>query len=248
MIPGFCSAGSGGGPPTALLMAASVWLDASDAATVTLSGSDVTDWASKASALSVTQSNGSLRPNYTATINGKNVVTFATNDYLANSSAALLKNVGGWTVYIVVKPAQNTSLAHFMQVDTNVAAARAAVRQLITSGFWAMGGRRGNGDAFASNDSSTQVGTGVAKLVTAVADFSTTTATLYLNRVQIAQNTSWLTSGVTDNNGGGLTMGNSGALTAPYSGDIAEFLIYGSAQSAANQDSVNSYLMTKWGL
>jgi hypothetical protein len=68
-----------------------LWLDASDAATVTLSGSDVTQWDDKSgNGNHVTQSTSGNRPDYDTTtniVNGLNVITFdGSDDFLAKAT------------------------------------------------------------------------------------------------------------------------------------------------------------------
>jgi hypothetical protein len=52
----------------------------------------------------------------------------------------------------------------------------------------------------------------------------------------------------TANSKGSFTMGAAGNGTSPFSGNLAEIIIYNSALSDANRSAVESYLMFKWGI
>lgn len=91
-IPQLAIRGAGGGPalwdPEELGAALALWLDASDAATVTLSGSNVSQWEDKSgNARDFSQGVAGTQPAYAlASINGLNTISFdGTNDALARS-------------------------------------------------------------------------------------------------------------------------------------------------------------------
>lgn len=94
--------------PTAPVAGYTAWYDASDTATISLSGSDVTQWNDKsANGYNLAQSSSSLRPQSgTRTINSKNVIDYNSNvDTLVASTAAnwtFLSNSAGSTVFIMI--------------------------------------------------------------------------------------------------------------------------------------------------
>jgi hypothetical protein len=66
----------------------SLWLDASDATTITASSGDVSQWNNKGSLGNFTQATGAVQPKTGATtLNGRNVIDFA-GDYLTSADAA----------------------------------------------------------------------------------------------------------------------------------------------------------------
>jgi hypothetical protein len=94
-----------------------LWLDASDTSTISLSGSEVTQWNDKSgNSKNVTQSTSARRPSSGLnTINSKNVITFGGDDLLQASTAsdwAFLHNSGGSTVF-AVSISDNTAAAEF---------------------------------------------------------------------------------------------------------------------------------------
>lgn len=84
-----------------------MWLDAADATTVTLNGSNVSQWNDKSgNGHHATQSSSSLQPAYTSSgLNGKNVITFS-KDELRVSNLSL--NGSGWEFYLVVTRSSGT--------------------------------------------------------------------------------------------------------------------------------------------
>lgn len=102
------SAISGNLTPTAPVAGYTAWYDASDTATITLSGSDVTQWNDKsANGYNLTQPNSGFRPQSgTRTINSLNVIDYNANtDTLVASTAAnwtFFSNSAGSTVFLVI--------------------------------------------------------------------------------------------------------------------------------------------------
>jgi hypothetical protein len=96
------------GAPTAPVAGYTAWFDAADTATISLSGSNVTQWNDKsANAYNLVQGNNSFRPQSgTRTINSKNVIDYnGSTDTLNASTAAnwtFLNNSTGSTVFIMI--------------------------------------------------------------------------------------------------------------------------------------------------
>ncbi|OBQ32885.1 MAG: hypothetical protein AN487_21545, partial [Anabaena sp. CRKS33] len=98
-----------GGPqlwrPSNLGSALALWLDAEDAASITLNGSTVSQWNDKSgNARNVSQATAANQPTLTTSgLNGKPVLTFDGADWLFNANpGALLRNVAGGTVAAVM--------------------------------------------------------------------------------------------------------------------------------------------------
>ena len=94
--------------PAAPVAGYTAWFDAADTSTISVSGSDVTQWRDKsANAYHLAQPSGSYRPQSgTRTINSLNVVDYNSNvDTLVASTAAnwtFLSNSTGSTVFIMI--------------------------------------------------------------------------------------------------------------------------------------------------
>lgn len=260
MIPGFSAVGnsdSGAAPFSPDDIAGlELWLDASDAATVTLSGSDVTTWANKGSLGGSLDTSGGLydNPTYaTAVQNGLNAIdtVVASGQALRITNQAVLKQVAGWTIFVVAKPSNNTPGAQYAILSIGGAGAtttRAHVGIAPTTGYWRTGGRRLDADTFVFVASTTQASTANVGLITAIGDYTNTDGTLRLDGAQIAQDTAWLTSGNTSNTNGQITFADNGAATSFYGGRTYEILVYNTVLSGGDITTVEAYLTSKWGL
>lgn len=91
-----------------LSLSPALWLDASDAATITSSGGKVSQWNDKSgNGRNVTQATSAAQPSTgTATQNGRNVLVFDGSDYLAAATAADWKFLHDGTNYIVASAVQ----------------------------------------------------------------------------------------------------------------------------------------------
>lgn len=235
-----------------LISGLQAWYDASDSSSITLSSTEVTQWNDKsASSFNVTPNGAGNRPSYTNTQNGRKVVTFTTGKGLGNSSATALRSVSGWTIFTAFGTSATTTAQNVFVVGVNTqGAARAEVVYINpTTGYVDCGGRRLSGDSYAAATTSTNVGSDF-NVWTGVGDYTNTTATLFKNGTQVAQNTSWLTAGSTANDWGSISVGAaSGWLSspgAPLIGSIGEIVVYNSVLSTADRQRVEAYLKTKW--
>lgn len=229
-----------------------LWLDAADAATITESAGAVSQWNDKsASGFNVTQSTALLKPTYVTSVqNGRNIVRFGGSHEMQNTSATLLRNVAGWTIFTVQKTTTNspTVIATPCYVRDSAGSARAiGVSVAATSGFSRFGGRRQAGDSFQAVENTTQVSTAAFYQATSVGDYTNTDGTLFLAGVQSVQNTSWSTAGNTDNDAGNLFVGSQ-ATVAFWSGDIAEITIFDRVLSTVNRNRETARLKVKWGI
>ena len=93
----------------------SLWLDASDSSTITLNGSNVSQWRDKsgAAAPAAAQSTAASQPAYNASgLNGRGTIDFATTRSLVFGSSTAsfnyLHNATGGTVFMVVRPGDSS--------------------------------------------------------------------------------------------------------------------------------------------
>lgn len=102
---GFVQSGRFGGAWTPASISAAVWLDSSDAATITSSGGAVSSWANKGSAGgSFDQSTAGKNPTTGgSTQNSLNVVTFDGGDFLTCDLGSDVLGVTSWYVWAVAK-------------------------------------------------------------------------------------------------------------------------------------------------
>lgn len=248
-----------GGPqlwrPSNLGTNLALWLDAEDAASITLNGSTVSQWNDKSgNGRNVSQATAANQPNYTASgLNGKPVITFdGTNDALLNASAELMRAVSGTTVVMVMSRAANlTTEAVSLWVGTSVGNARLVMSHRVGlaapgEGF-VSGGRRLSTDSF-------QTVTGFAYTsdpIIAAARHDYANANLEIWQDGTAgPSRVYQTAGVTDNNAGELAVGAAlvTGTNLPFNGYIAEITLVHSALSTTDRERLEGYLAWKWGL
>ena len=241
--------------PDELGASLALWLDAEDAASITLNGSTVSQWDDKSgNARHVSQATAANQPNYTASgLNGKQVITFdGTNDALINASAGLMRAVSGATAVMVMSRAANLAAgSDALWIGTSVGNARLVMGVRIGlaapgEGFTS-GGRRLSTDTF-------QTVTGFAYtsnpiIAAARHDYANTNLEIWQDGTAGASRV-YQTAGVTDNNAGPLSVGagNVAGTGAPFNGYIAEITLVHSALSTTDRQKLEGYLAHKWGL
>jgi len=213
-----------------------VWLDASDASTITLNGSTVSQCDDKSgNNRHATQATASNQPTYTtAGLNGKNVLTFS------NAGGTYLSVPGGVSDYFAYQSAfivySDTSTAAYTTAlgGRYVAATRAAYHghidnsQLFHATFTSAETR--NGDNFKNG---TDIGDG------------TSTA-----RPSTPAIFSFVATGQFDVDRRFQTIGADAAVPTSrgITGLIAEVILLENAASAADRQKTEGYLAHKWGL
>lgn len=228
-----------------------LWLDASDASTITSSSGNVSQWDDKSgNGYHVTQATGTAQPKTgTITQNGLNVLDFdGTNHYLIRETdTALGRNVTGLTVYWVASfDSGGSGLVVAFATNLAVNATRVA-SGFNTSTQFNNSGRTLDSDSSVSANSST-LATGTWYANCAVFDYANTDLNLYVNRTADGSNTSFQTATTTSNTDSlRLTVGAGAGLAQRVNGQIAEVLVYHSAHSSTDREKVFDYLDGKWG-
>ena len=218
-------------------------LDASDASSFTLSGSNVVTWADlSTSGNDASQLSTSLQPTrVSAAMNGLPVVRFdGTDDYLGLLSTMNL--TGGMELFVV---AQNVNSGDFI--------ANGWQHSTPGGGFRIQGNNGGN--------LSVQFGASVATLPSAVTSpYSELVGLTYDDGSDdyALRRTGELASSITGGNNYnvnsanfskiGASNNNTGDVIFPLDGDIAEILIYDQPLSVSDRQFVEASLAYKWGL
>jgi hypothetical protein len=216
----------------------SAWYDASNAASITLNGSTVSQWSDlSGNGRHQVQGSASLQPNYNATgLNGKGTLT-TTGTQWTQSSAFATPAAGKYTVFLVVKSDNLGGLPAFFQRG----AVNDAHSLLITpTNTWAARRSSGNQGAYAVSPSIAQ---SVFYILTLV--FRSDLSRIFVGSTQGTDNTATVTA---PSGNKVLTLF---ALDSSYqSGQpgLAEFIYYSDELSAADQSKVRSYLSKKWGV
>lgn len=230
--------GTSGPPPfgPSDLVGLSLWLDAADATTLTLSGSDVSTWVDKSSvANSYTQSTSGNMPSYSldSTYGAYGVFFDGVNDNLVpvNNSLRSL-NSSNWTIFYVSRLTGTTD--NYMSIYRS-----------SPSGFW----NRFRVDI--PQWSFYVVGSEVAvnqSLVNARGIFSdvvsSTAHTVYQNGSQLGSPSTGVSTSYSET----FTIGGNGTNES-MTGYMFEFIIYnGTGLTTLNRQKVEGYLAWKWNL
>jgi hypothetical protein len=246
--------------PTTPVAGYKAWYDAADTATITVSGSAVTQWNDKsANGYNLTQGTAANRPlSGTRTLNGKNVIDFdGINDSLNAATPAnwtFLNNDVGSSMFIVLY-SDITATTGF------IASTAAASSANIGLDFI----RNGSDDlvrAFVRNGgaggSVSSVNQGLLTDDTAVyytmllTPNNATTADRAISRVNGGAEIKNNTVSNAPNNGNptqALCVGDySNGAGAGFNGTIGEIIFYASVLNATDRALNESYLKNKWGL
>ena len=218
----------------------SLWLDASDSDTITLSGSDVTTWADKSGAGN-TVTAASNRPSIAvAQQNGLDGIFFDTNEWLtkASPSTSMMGNV---TVFFVVENESNTADRVLCSIGGLTTDLSWEVTKSTSYQFRAYSSI--NGVAFNAMVSSTNVCPIAAGALYGYFYHGAADADLFWDggTVSGTANTKNVTSA-------DFVIGGNEPYWSDWYGYAYEFLVYDSILSAANQSAVVAYLEEKWGL
>jgi hypothetical protein len=246
--------------PTSPVAGYTLWLDAADTATISLSGSAVTQWTDKsASAYTFTQATGANQPvSGTTTQNSKNVMVFNTNDSLAATSAAsvwkFLSDGSTYTVMMACKTtdavAQQIALSTYSGSGASIGVSIGTeTTNNINHGVL----RNVSGSPAVQNNSANNVLTTSFTYISVLGDPNNATAA---NRSDIRakqgsaiKNNSVTFSPSTSNPYQSLRVGDyiqGGAVG--WIGQIGEILIYTSILSASDLLLNQQYLANKWGV
>lgn len=241
------------GTPTAPVAGYTLWLDATDATTITSSGGDVSQWNDKSgNARNFTQGTGANQPKTgTRTINSKNVIDFdGSTDFMScPSSTSLfnyLHNTTGGTVFFVGL-IDTTSSAVTLRNTTGSSADIGMYADL----------NGGNDFAFIVNGSP---GAGPA---TSSGNISITTSTAFYLSYKFDANNGTAANRILISKNGASFLGNNSATFTPsgsnatldmrisggaYNGVIGEVIFYSGILSSGDITLVQSYLAAKWGI
>ena len=235
------------------------WYDASDTATISLSGSAVTQWNDKSgNSYNLTQGTAARRPSSGVnTLNSKNVITFAGDDVLQASTASnwtFLSNAGGATVFLTAY--YDSSSVQTIIFDTSTATTAAVGVFVPRSNTDKLGAAvtYGTGGQYVSLDSNLQTLTDATAFYWSMKlDNANATAA---NRIKTSVN-----GGAEQ---GANTYTNAPSASAPaqplflgsydsagsqgFQGRIAEIIMYSGILSAGDISLVNAYLAAKWAI
>lgn len=239
-------------PPTTSNLA--LWLDApretayADGDTVT----SLSDWSGNGHVL--TQATATKRGTWNSNVvNGLAVYRLdGTDDEWTATTGAICdiaRNVGAISVYWVAKPSLTGARAAWGWTTPLTTAGRAFGGAGATSRM-RLAGRRLDADSLNDNAGAVTVSTSVFQVYSAVFDWSNSDLYGYINGTNQITNTSFLTSGLTqDTASAAATIGRSTPAIATYfGGDIVCLLIYQAAHDTSTRQGIENSLITRCGL
>lgn len=248
-------------PPTAPVAGYTVWLDASDTATITSSGGDVSQWSDKSgNARNFTQSSATAKPKTgTRTINSLNTIDFdGTNDFLVcSSSTALfnyLHNSTGATLFFV-GIVDDTADQKFILNNNDGSSSNTGITLAITGTEQdSLSVTKSVPAQFViTNSANVNYTAGTAFYTAIKVDNGNATAAnrykISLNGAAEAGNNAANQTAASTNATSNLHLGiASDAVSVPYNGCFGEILFYSGILSASDIASNQTYLKNKWGL
>jgi len=235
------------------------WYDASDTATITVSGTAVTQWNDKsANGYNLTQGTAGKRPlSGTRTQNGLNAVDFdGSDDVVVAASAAdwaFLNNTGGSTYFFTIFADTSATDRFLFATDGGLSANIGSNSSVTSSDFVQSVVSRGASGALAVLQVTTQTATdNTASYWSFLSDPNNATAA---NRIKIWKNganpinTNALTNAPTTSNPTyALNLGGLSNFSLSFNGLICEAIFYSGLLSATDQGKVETYLASKWGI
>lgn len=227
-----------------------LWLDAADTATVTASGSParVSQWSDKSGAgRDLTQAVAASQPTTGATtINGLNVLDFTGGRRVARLGDNIAQAVTGLTIFTVVRGTLTVGSPVWVHVsaNNNSLTTRSAI-YAASSRFGGLG-RRLDTDTQQTFQAGATVVSNTTYVAGVVFDYSNATAESWRNGVGTFRAGGFQTPGLTSNTTSQVAVGAIAGGQLPYTGSVAEVLIYRRALSAAECGQVDRYLNTKW--
>jgi hypothetical protein len=223
------------------LTGCALWLDAADRSTLTLTGSNITQWADKSGNSNTAVAGTSTYPIYAQNgLNGAPIVRLqGANDYFLVANNFTMTTYPSLTYFIVINPAASQphgSHSGILSTDTPGAFGRTLA---LGAGSWQQ-------EYYTGFTNITPYTANVWTLVS-LGFVGTSSATLHLNGVAYAA-----TASGTGTNTTGFKIGsyNDTAGYATYNAtfDCAEILVYGASLTTVERQQIEGYLAWKWGL
>jgi hypothetical protein len=212
-----------------------LWLDADDSDTITLNGSTVSQWNDKSgNGYHVSQATASNQPTLTSNVlNSKNVLRFDGGDYLTNASATPVGGSTNRTIFVVFNYTGSNIRYAFMLGPNGASSGQQfgisqeiAVRVSFGNRIW-----------------SSSVGSSHSIVSIVLDGTSTTDISAWQNGTSLS-----ISSTLSNTINTQSSFGVGGQGSSLLIGDVAEVLVYSSALSTSDRESVESYLSSKWGI
>jgi hypothetical protein len=236
------------------------WYDASDTATITVSGTAVTQWNDKSTnGYNLTQGTAGLRPqSNTRTQNGLNAIDFDGGDDILNASTAsdwtFLSNTSGATVFVTAYADAAADGRLLWSTNGGSAIYTGSNGYVQSTDLMAIGTTRAvNGtsamDVYLSTPSATD---NTAFTMTAQFDLGQATASargyIWKNGASQTNNNTETASASASAPQTPLAIGNIPTYSLAWDGLICEVIMYNAILNATDRGKVETYLAAKWGI
>jgi len=223
-----------------------LWLDADDASTITLNGSNVSAWNDKSgNGRNATQATAANQPAYTtAGLNGKNILTFdGSSDYLGFSNLTINDD----NTYIYSVYSRSTAGTHTLDIASDIfvgSSGRGYGNWWFTDNVLYTILRETSPVTFGTHGSSTATGTFINGAVRTSSGTQTWRNGSSFGTLQ--QTSGTFVTGPAFNQIG--RVGTSSPNFFYHSGTIAEIIVGRESLSDSNRQLIEGYLAHKWGL
>ncbi len=228
-------------------MALALWLDAADANTISLNGSNVAQWDDKSGVnRHASQGVASLQPVYDS---GSRKITFV-DDYLDLTSVAadIARNIGDGNCFLVLDYTDTSSARVPFHISNGTDGGKARFTMSYDLGSSSAGlqvaGRRLDGDNYQYVSNGTEPSGILIQHGNPV--YASSDVYLYINGSLDASSTGFQTDGNTDDTDSLVVRIGSGGGNQ-FIGDIYEILITGTLTTDQRRQ-IEGYLAHKWGL
>ena len=234
------------------------WYDASDTATISLSGSAVTQWNDKSgNAFNLTQSTGANRPTSGVnTINSKNVLDFDGNDYLQASTASnwkFLHDTSGSTVFFVAYYGSTSDYEAHYATSGGAATAVGTLNYKTNGDIMGCVMVRGVAGTYVVDANNGTISDNANHQISYAMDPNNGTAAnrakYRIDKTAQTQGNSQTGAPSTADPEFALRLGTYDTVTSwGFSGKIAEVIMYTGLLSDGDITSVQDYITSKWGI
>lgn len=217
---------------------------------LTLVGGEVDVWADQSGNGNNVSAPAAINRPTLSTRAGKNIVVFDDNNkVLQNLTTQLLRNIGAATIIVAGKVNNTTSSRQQVNIGTPTLTGRAVLGYKVNSSTKlgaAAAGRRTNADSISAEVGQSTLDTSWLNNM-ALFNWTSAVLTTYVNGTQTDTLNPFQTAGTTPNDGGALTIGANGLLSAGFfEGEIGEILIYEKALNSTELGLINTYLNNRW--
>jgi hypothetical protein len=223
------------------------WYDANDFASFSFgSGSNVSQWSDRSgNGNHLVQATDGLRPQRTGTLNGRSTVDFdGTDNWMVSTGNVTLP--GDQSFYIVVEPDTNNNDIVF-EHSANWNSFSGQLFTVDSSTQWGSGIRRAGGTADAKGFTTRTAG---AHLISVTMDGTHANHAMWQDGAALTGATA---ASQNDNEGTGtantgLYVGSRNGSGFFFDGKIAEFIMYDATHNTTDRQTIETYLLDKWGL